>query len=101
LHIRQRVRAGVAAASIGIVVLIGLGIVTAQGPDCSSKQCVYLPAMQAIGPAATPTAVPIPQPNPTCAVNEPPSVEGVQVWLTRYNLAPGDQATLCIRLIID
>jgi len=111
LHIRQRIPAGLAAALIAIGLWLAL---TARAQDCAGQQCLYLPAVQvgtpspALAPAptealatATPDFGPIPPVlDGPCAVHEPVPNEGGQAWLSSYNLAPGDTATLCVRLIV-
>jgi hypothetical protein len=94
----SKLLAGIAA---GNIVLIGLGVATAQGPDCTGQVCTYLPAVQATGPTATPTTtwtpVPVSPDEDMCVSHGPAPGEGAQAWLLDYNLAPGDQAILCVR----
>lgn len=82
--------------------VIGARYIAAHAQDCSGAQCVYLPAINGSnGPTPTERAFgPIPPVlDGPCTVHEPAPVEGGQAWLDAYNLAPGDTATLCVRLI--
>jgi hypothetical protein len=36
-----------------------------------------------------------------CATNAPPATNGSQVWMTNTNLSPGDEVTVCGRLILN
>jgi len=89
------------------IVLGGLAaglVARAQGCE-PGRRCMYLPALQqgegVTAQAATPVWGPIPPIlDGPCTVHEPAPVEGAQAWLTSYNLAPGEQAILCTRVIV-
>lgn len=117
------------AASVAIIVLIGVSAVAARGPtiiDCTVEPCsMYVPLLaKPAEPTATPTITPIPTatPKPTaqptattaptatlpplpapaapCDQNAPAPAEGAQAWMTITSPARFSNTTLCVRLII-
>jgi hypothetical protein len=89
-------------ASVLAIVVLRARQVAVQAQNCTDAHCIYVPAIN-VSNGPTPTIDifgPIP-PELTgpCTVHEPAPIEGGQAWLDTYNLAPGDTATLCVRLI--
>jgi len=92
-------------AALAVVVSVLVAGLVARAQGCEAESCMYLPALQqgagATIQAATPAWGPIPPIlDGPCTVHEPAPTEGAQAWLTSYNLGPGDEATLCVRLIV-
>lgn len=94
------------ALGVAIAVLLG-GMAAAQAAPCTTENCVYVPM---IGTQASATASATPIPPPTgipsltgaCAIHEPNVYgEGLQAWLTNYNVVAGTSNTLCARLVLN
>lgn len=97
-----------------LVVAAALLVVSAQAPACVAGQhCLYVPNVQAVGPAETPVPAPtatvapppivgvIPLGTNGCELNALTPVEGAQTWIVTRPQGPFITQLLCVRQVVQ